>query len=79
MITADKFKKTLFNLGFFESQVKGSHRTFRHPSSGTTVVLPWRQLDKYVSPAHLISIKRTLSETGVLDRDSFERLLEKSA
>ena len=78
-VTAGSLEKALLSLGFVAIAVHSSHRTYRHASSGAMVVLPWQRRNETLSPANLVSVKRTLSEAGVLDRDSFDSLLEKAA
>ncbi len=76
-ITTGNLEKVLLKLGFYATPVRGSHITYRHPSSDTVVVLPWQCKNEVLRPIHLISVKKTLSETGILDPDSFESLLER--
>ena len=78
-ISVGNLERALLDLGFVVSRVKGSHKTYRHPPSGANILLPWTHRNQTVRPAYLVSVKRTLSEMGVLDRDLFDSLLEKAA
>ena len=75
-ITADKLERVLLGLGFVTTSVPGSHKVYRHPTSAATIVLPFWPGKETVRPIHLVAIQRTLSEKGILDRDSFDDLLQ---
>lgn len=75
-ITLGDLERALIRLGFILSRSTASHKTYSNEFFGAMVVLPPHSKNESVSPAHLVAVRRTLSEKGVVDQDSFERLLE---
>jgi predicted RNA binding protein YcfA (HicA-like mRNA interferase family) len=77
--TVRNLERVLLKLGFHDASVRGSHRAYRHPSSGAVVVLPWQHKSEILRPVHLVSVRKTLSEMGILDSDFSDGLLEREA
>ena len=74
-ITFAQLVRTLKNAGFVVSQSKGSHVVFKHVTTETIVVLPAHVPNNEVDVGHLAAVRRTLAESGIVDRDSFDELL----
>ena len=74
-ITFAQLVRTLSNAGFVMSRSKGSHVVFKHFPTETVVVLPSHDPNTEVEQAHLAAVRRTLAESGIVDRDSFDELL----
>ena len=73
-ITFAQLVRTLRNAGFVESRSR-FHVYFKHSPTETVVVLPAHLPNNKVSLAHLAAVRRTLAESGIVDRDSFDELL----
>jgi predicted RNA binding protein YcfA (HicA-like mRNA interferase family) len=68
-------RRVLKGLGFVETRVPGSHLVFEHPPSGALFLFRlYRPQDK-VKPHDLISVRKHLDETGVIERDTLDELL----
>ncbi len=63
------------NAGFVVSRSTGSHEVYKHLSTGTMLVLPAHDPNNEVERVHLAAVRRTLAESGIVDRDSFDELL----
>ncbi len=70
-------ERLLLRLGFVAVESAGSHRGYRHQSSGTVIVLPPSRANGTANRAHLVAIRRTLVERGVITESSFDDLLHK--
>ena len=75
IITFAQLERTLKNAGFVMSQSTDSHKVFEHTPTTTVVVLPSYDPKNEVTRAHLAAVRRTLTESGIVDRDSFDELL----
>ena len=74
-ITFAQLVRTLKNAGFVVSRSNGSHVVFKHVPTQTIVVLPAHVPNNEVDLGHLAAVRRTLVESGIVDRDSFDELL----
>lgn len=71
-------ERVLAQMGFVPSDARSplaKYHVFTHQPTDTIVMLPYYKDDDNVSPAHLISIRRVVSERGVIEPDVFDRLL----
>ncbi len=75
-VTFRDLERVLLTVGFVITHGPGPHKLYTHPSFDAKIVLPPHQAKETVRLANLVAVRRTLSENGVLDPDSFDRLLE---
>lgn len=69
----------LLQMGFTPIATTGSHGAFRHQATDTIVVLPSDDADERMRVVHVVAIKKTVIDRGVIDDASFDQLLRKSA
>lgn len=75
-ITNEKLTSLLTELGFEPGEVtKAQQRSWRHPKSGCTLVLPANKVDEAPRPADLVGIGAHLDLQGHLASDAFERFV----
>lgn len=70
-------EQLLLKLGFTTLPTTGSHKVFKHSSSGALIILPSYEKKAYVNPVHLVAVRRILMEHGILDENAFDSFLEK--
>ena len=74
-----ELEQLLLSIGFAIAPTTGSQKVYQHPSSGALVVLPGYEQQAYVQTVHFVTVRRILSENGLMDSDKFNRLLYKVA
>ncbi|MBD2435431.1 type II toxin-antitoxin system HicA family toxin [Nostoc sp. FACHB-110] len=74
-----ELEKLLLETGFVTMQTFGSQKIYQHPSSGTLIVLPGYEQQADVRTLHLVTVRRILSENGLMDSDRFNSFLNKVA
>jgi hypothetical protein len=63
----------LSELGFEPGhRIESNQKTWRHPASGCTIVLPTNKINDPPRPADLVGIKGQLDLHGHLDEDLFD-------
>ena len=75
--TFASLEQFLIHLGFTVTHVEDSHILFEHSGAKARIVLRSYKPDEDVEPAALASVRRTLDEWGILNRDKFEDQLRK--
>ena len=75
-VTFGDLERLLTQSGFVRSPSTGSQKLFRHQSFDAIIVLPGAPATDAATHAHLAAVRRTLSESGVIDAESFDKLLE---
>lgn len=75
-VTFAALEKVLPRMGFVVTPTLGGHKVFRHQESDAVIVIPSRPGRAQVDAAHLIAVRRTLGEKGLVDGETFEHLLE---
>jgi predicted RNA binding protein YcfA (HicA-like mRNA interferase family) len=73
-VTFAELEKLLIELGFVPQSVQGAHRVFQNPALSTLVVLPGYKSQDWVHPAHLVSIKKVLTENDLMSAGTFDTL-----
>ena len=68
-------EQALVRMGFVPQPTTGTQKLFAHQSSDALVMLPPYSAQDSVSPAHVIAIRRVVTEKGVIEADAFDRLL----
>ena len=74
-ITFAQLARTLSDMGFVKNRSNGSHVVFEYSPTKPVVVLPAHDPNSEVDLAHLAAVRRTLADSGLVDRDSFDALL----
>lgn len=72
-VPQSKVQQVLERLGF---QAKGSfdsHTVFEHPGTHALILLP--QWTKTLLPTHVVGVRRTLVENGLIQEKEFERFV----
>ena len=78
-------RRLLIDLGFeetpyrVEKPVPSSHIVFKHPDSGVLLIVNQQRPKEKVDPATLMSVRKHLVESGLIEEEAFEDLLHKSA
>lgn len=75
MVTYDELEHLLIQVGFVVSRAADGHKVYKHQASDTLIVLPSNGDNDSVSLTHLVAVRRTIAEKGLLDGESFDRLL----
>jgi len=66
-----EIRDILYQLGFEEKHVEGSHIRFRNPYADAVIVLSDR---KIITFHHFRMIEKVLEEKGIISREEFERI-----
>jgi predicted RNA binding protein YcfA (HicA-like mRNA interferase family) len=74
-----KLEKLLLEIGFMAMQTSGSQKVYQQPLSGVLIVLPGYERQALVRTIHLVTVRRILSENGLMTGDSFDNFLNKVA
>jgi predicted RNA binding protein YcfA (HicA-like mRNA interferase family) len=74
-----ELEQLLLDIGFVAMQTTGRQKVYHHASSGTLIVLPDYEKQACVRIVHLVTVRRILSENGLMDSDKFNRFLDKVA
>lgn len=74
-----ELEQLLLSIGFAIVPTTGSQKVYQYPSSGTLVVLPSYEQQAYVRTVHFVAVRRILSESGLMNSDKFNHLLDKLA
>lgn len=74
-VTYDSLEQLLLHIGFIRGYTAGSHKVYEHTPSDTIILLPPSRPDEVVDAIHLLAVRKTVVERGVLDGDEFDRLL----
>jgi hypothetical protein len=75
-ITYGELDSLLGRLGFVPVSTSGPQKVFENPAFDALVVLPPAGADESVRPHHLVSVRKLVVEKGIVDSDTFERLIE---
>lgn len=67
-------EELLMKAGFKTLSTAGNKRVFKEPVSEAMVILPAYPKHAQVRPIHLVAVRRTLVENGLIDEDAFDRL-----
>lgn len=67
-------EELLTKAGFKSLPTAGNHRVFKEPVSEAMVILPAYPKQAQVRPIHLVAVRRTLVENGLIDEGAFDRL-----
>jgi hypothetical protein len=78
-ITFADLEKLLLKLNFVARSTSGTHKVFEYLPLGTVLVFPPYQPQETVRPIHLISVRKTLVENGLISVAAFDGFLEKIA
>ncbi len=76
-------RRLLIDLGFeetpyrVEKPIPSSHVVFRHPESGVLLIMNQQRPKEKIDPATLISVRKHLVESGMVEQEAFENLLHK--
>ncbi len=68
-------ERALKSVGFNRVHTSGPQKVYTHPSDALVVLPPYGAKDS-VRPIHLVAVRRTLSEKGVVKQDAFDKLLK---
>lgn len=66
----------LRHLGFRSVQSSGSQKVFQNATFDALIVLPPLSAAEPVRPHHLATVRKLVIETGIADKELFDRLLE---
>jgi hypothetical protein len=75
-------RRLLVDLGFEETPYRvekplpSSHLVFRHPGSGVLLIVNHQRPKEKVDPATLLSVRKHLVESGLVEEEGFEDLLQ---
>ena len=76
-ISFASLEELLTQVGFKTLPTAGKHQVFKEPVSKAMVVLPAYPKQAQVRPIHLVAVRRTLVENGLIDEDVFDRFINK--
>lgn len=76
-MTFADLERLLLKLGFIACQTVGNHQVFQHPASNTLIVLPRYEPQEFLRPVHLVSVRKILTENGLMTIAAFDGFLEK--
>jgi hypothetical protein len=76
-ITFDDLERLLAKLGFTPCEATASQRVFEYPPLSTLVVLPSYKAQELIRPIHLVAVRRTLIDNGLITAAAFDGFLEK--
>ena len=65
----------LRQLGFAPVSTAGTQKVFENPSVNAIIILPPYAPNEPVRPHHLVTVRKTVVENGLIDEDAFERLM----
>ena len=65
----------LSGLGFHPVSTTGPQKVFENPAYGALVILPPYAANEPVRPHHLVTVRKTVIEKGIIDEDAFGRLM----
>jgi predicted RNA binding protein YcfA (HicA-like mRNA interferase family) len=71
-VTFADLEKLLLELGFVRQAVQGSHQVFQYQGQDVLVVLPGYEIQDWVLPTHLVSVRRILAENDLMSLSKFE-------
>jgi predicted RNA binding protein YcfA (HicA-like mRNA interferase family) len=74
-LTYDDLYALLRHLGFEAVSTTGSHQVFENRAWDATILLPPTNPGDPVRPHHLVSVRGTVVEKGIIDRDAFDLLV----
>jgi hypothetical protein len=74
-ITYGDLEWLLTEVGFRAGSTTGHHRFFEYLTFDSVIVLPGRQPDESVDPAHLIAVRKNLTEKGIIEASVFDAML----
>ena len=74
-VTFATLENLLFSLSFKQVQTAGYQQVFQESNSETLVVLPAYSKKSSVRPVHLVAVKKTLVENGLIDPDIFDQYI----
>jgi hypothetical protein len=78
-LTNHALRALLVGLGFEPGELtENNHRVFRHPSSGSVLLLPDNKSSEVPRPADLVGIRTHLAYRGHLDESAFDRFVEQA-
>jgi hypothetical protein len=78
-LTNQAIRELLVNLGFEPGELaENNHRTFRHPASGSVLLVPDNKSSEAPRPADLVGIRTHLVYQGHLDEGAFDRFVEQA-
>jgi hypothetical protein len=69
------FKETPYQV---EKPIPSSHVVFQHPDSGVLLIVDQQRPKEKVDPATLISVRKHLVESGLVEEEAFEDLLHRN-
>lgn len=75
-VTYAQLREFLLDLGFRDISIKDSHSAFRHEPSNTVVLLAPYESGASVREIDLRSVRRLLTEKGLIDPDGFDAFVE---
>ncbi|UKO98080.1 type II toxin-antitoxin system HicA family toxin [Nostoc sp. UHCC 0870] len=78
-IKFSELEQLLLDIGFVNIPTTGYHKLFEYPQLNAMVALPNYEKQQYVNAIHLLTVRRILSENGLMDTSVFDHLLEKVA
>jgi hypothetical protein len=61
--------------GFAPVSTAGTQRVFENASLNAIIILPPYATNEPVRPHHLVTVRKTVVENGIIDEDAFERLM----
>ncbi|NER37950.1 MAG: type II toxin-antitoxin system HicA family toxin [Oscillatoria sp. SIO1A7] len=73
-ISFARLEELLTKVGFQTLPTAGKHQVFKEPVSEAMVVLPAYPKQAQVRPIHLVAVRRTLVENGLIDEDVFDKI-----
>ncbi len=74
-ITYGDLEWLLTEVGFRAGSTTGHHRLFEYPTFDSVIVLPGRRPDESVAPAHLVAVRKNLTEKGIIEASTFDAML----
>lgn len=73
-ITYKQLEDVLLSLGYVPT-TKSGHRLFLHPKTELFIILPSMRASDAVTPVHVLSVRNTLVNSGVLSAEEADSIL----
>ena len=70
----EQLREVLDKLGYVADPVNANHMVFRHPDRYLFIILPKMRRNDIVKPITLLSVRNTLTNSGVVAKDKFDSL-----
>jgi hypothetical protein len=74
-ITYADLEWLLTEVGFSAGNTTGDHRLFEYPAFDSVILLPGRRPDESVAAAHLVGVRKNVTEKGIIDARTFDAML----